>query len=154
VAFFTDSYVEVNGVARTSKQFEAFARKTGRPFLCVHGTDSGAEFAPERDLRLALQRGRASFRVERDLKFDLNLWRHARTVLDAVSNFGANVVHVTSPGDVGLLGAYVAHKLGIALVASWHTNVHEYANSRLYRLLPFLPDAWRDSACKSAQIHA
>jgi len=154
VAFFTDSYLEVNGVARTSRQFETFARKTGRPFLCVHGTDSGTKLPREHNLKYPLQRGWTSFRIERDLEFDLNLWRHTRPVLKAVSEFGANVIHVTSPGDVGLLGAYVARTLRIALVASWHTNLHEYANCRLERVLRFLPAAWKHSAAAAAEIHA
>ncbi len=36
VAFFTDSFHEVNGVALTSRQFDLFARKNEYPFLSVH----------------------------------------------------------------------------------------------------------------------
>ena len=35
VAYFPDSFHEVNGVAHTSRHFEAFARRRGLPFLCV-----------------------------------------------------------------------------------------------------------------------
>jgi glycosyltransferase involved in cell wall biosynthesis len=140
VAFFTDSFLEINGVARTSRKLEEFARRTNRPFLCVHGTDPSNRVAEATGSRLPLQRGLTRFHLERDLQFDLNLWRYARAALNAVSGFGASVIHVTSPGDVGLLGAYVAHKLKIPLVASWHTNVHQYARWRLERFLGFLPD--------------
>jgi len=34
VAFFPDSYYEINGVAHTSRQFEAYSRRRGLPFLC------------------------------------------------------------------------------------------------------------------------
>ena len=37
VAFFTDTYDEINGVALTSRQLAAFARRRGYPFLCVRG---------------------------------------------------------------------------------------------------------------------
>jgi glycosyltransferase involved in cell wall biosynthesis len=40
---------------------------------------------------------------------------------------------------MGMLGAWMAHELRIPLVASWHTNVHEYAGRRLEKLLSFLP---------------
>jgi glycosyltransferase involved in cell wall biosynthesis len=154
VAFFTDSYLEINGVARTSRKFEEFARKTSRRFLCVHGTSSNTQIAHERGLRLPLRRGLTSVRLERDLRFDVSLWRYAGAVLNEVSGFGANVIHVTSPGDVGLLGAYVAHKLGIPMVASWHTNVHEYAKCRLQSLLRFLPNSWEQAVSESAEIRA
>ena len=36
IAFFSDSFHEVNGVALTSRQFEAFARRRQLPFFSVH----------------------------------------------------------------------------------------------------------------------
>ena len=152
VAFFTDCFLEVNGVALTSKQLEAFARKTNRPFLCVHATDSGTRTIAEFQRRFPIRRGRASFHVERDLQFDPALWRHTSTAVRAVLEFGANVIHVTSPGDVGLLGAYIAHSLKIPLVASWHTNIHEYANLRLRQLLSFLPEKLKSAAACATEI--
>src|SRR5579859_6767816 len=35
VAYFPDSFHEINGVAHTSRHFEAFARRHDLPFLCV-----------------------------------------------------------------------------------------------------------------------
>lgn len=40
---------------------------------------------------------------------------------------------------MGLLGALIAHDLGVPLVASWHTNVHEFASRRLQKLLGRIP---------------
>ena len=152
VAFFTDSFLEVNGVARTSRKLEEYARRTNRPFLCVHGTDSRARIAHPADSRIPLRRGVTSFHVERDLRFDLNLWRYLDRVLKAVSGFGANVIHVTSPGDVGLLGTWVARKLAIPMVASWHTNVHEYERWRLDSLLGFVPGKWKQPLSELTEI--
>jgi len=39
VAYFPDSFHEVNGVAHTSRHFEAFARRRNLPFLCVRAGD-------------------------------------------------------------------------------------------------------------------
>src|SRR5262249_52649445 len=52
---------------------------------------------------------------------------------------------------VGLLGVFVARRLKIPLVASWHTNVHSYAGVRLQQLLSFLPPAWKQSAGRTAE---
>ena len=51
----------------------------------------------------------------------------------------------TSPGpsDIGQLGAYVAHRLDLPLVASGHTNVHDFAACRIEKQLGFLPRAGR-----------
>jgi glycosyltransferase involved in cell wall biosynthesis len=60
-------------------------------------------------------------------------------------------VHVTSPGHIGLLGALVAYRLGIPLVASWHTNIHEFGARRLDHMIRWLPDAWRRPTAKAAE---
>jgi glycosyltransferase involved in cell wall biosynthesis len=141
VAFFSDSFHEVNGVALTSRQFEAFARRRQLPFFSVH---AAPETFVEQDGTVVcyeLQRGAAAFSLESDseLSFDLLLFRYRRELLEALRQFGPELLHVTGPGDMGMLGAWVAYELGIPMVASWHTNVHEYAGRRLEKLLSFLP---------------
>ncbi|MBC7928078.1 MAG: glycosyltransferase [Bryobacteraceae bacterium] len=141
VAFFSDSFHEVNGVALTSRQFEAFARRRQFPFFSVH---AGPHTRLDHDGQVTiyeLQRSAAAFNLESDseLSFDLLLWRYRKDLLEAFSSFRPELLHVTGPGDIGMLGAWMAHELRIPLVASWHTNVHEYAGRRLEKLLSFLP---------------
>ncbi|MGD1091011.1 MAG: hypothetical protein ABSB35_03350 [Bryobacteraceae bacterium] len=71
VAFFTDSFHEINGVAHTSRHFDAFVRRRGLPFLNVHA-------GPETNLTvegpvstLELKRGSVGFSLESDMSFDL-----------------------------------------------------------------------------------
>ncbi len=52
-------------------------------------------------------------------------------------------MYVTSMGDFGLLGSKMAREFGLAIVASWHTNVHEYAAWRFRRTARFLPSDLR-----------
>src|SRR6185369_10026102 len=54
------------------------------------------------------------------------------------------LIHITGPSDVGILGAYLAWELGVPLVASWHTNLHEFGALRLRKLLSFLPTRFRE----------
>jgi phosphatidylinositol alpha 1,6-mannosyltransferase len=72
-----------------------------------------------------------SFELEHDLRFDLAMWRHASRVAEALRRFSPDVLHLTGPSDVGQLAAYLGHRLSIPMVASWHTNLHEYASRRL-----------------------
>ena len=51
---------------------------------------------------------------------------------------------------MGLLGAYLAHRMHLPLAASWHTNVHEYAARRADWLLRLLPK--RHSAATGQKI--
>jgi glycosyltransferase involved in cell wall biosynthesis len=145
VALFTDSYYEANGVARTANALEAHAASHDRPMLVVHGgpTDQMIEWGST--VRLELKRARVtSVSLEHDLLFDVALWRHARRVERMLEWFQPDLVHVTGPSDIGLLGAYLAHRAGLPIVGSWHTNLHEYASRRLMpylRRLPRLSDA-------------
>jgi glycosyltransferase involved in cell wall biosynthesis len=143
VAFFTDSFTEVNGVARTSRALAAFAAERDRPMLCVHG-GRRTELVTEGSItRLALERSRVGFGLEEDLRFDLLLWRHRRRVAEALRQFAPDLVHITGPGDVGQLGAYLAHVSDVPLVASWHTNLHDFAALRLDRVTRLVPSPAR-----------
>ncbi|MBZ5606500.1 MAG: hypothetical protein LAO79_29780 [Acidobacteriia bacterium] len=139
VAFFTDSFHETNGVAHTSRHFDAFARRRGVPFLNVHAgpatrlTEDGPVWT------LELDRSRAGIGLERDMSFDLCFLRHRHAVVEQLKRFGAELIHITGPSDVGILGVLLAHRLGLPLVASWHTNIHEFGARRLANMLRFLP---------------
>jgi glycosyltransferase involved in cell wall biosynthesis len=52
--------------------------------------------------------------------------------------FKPDLIHLTGPGDMGTLGFFLAVRLNIPLVISWHTSLHEYAGHRLRHLLRFL----------------
>ena len=143
VAFFPDSFAEVNGVAHTSRQLLAFAEKRNLPMLCVHGGGRTERAVEGGVTRLSLRRGNVGFGLDAEFRYDLFFWRHAKRATEAAREFRADVVHVTGPNDTGQLGAYVAHKLRLPLVISWHTNVHEYAARRLNKLMGALPGAWR-----------
>jgi phosphatidylinositol alpha 1,6-mannosyltransferase len=147
VALFCETFREINGVALTARQLLAFAKRHDRPFLAIHGGPRAAKFTEGCVTRLELPRGPVSFAIESDLRYDLWLWRHAPQVRTTLEAFQPDVIHVTSPGEFGQLGAYLAYALKIPLVASWHTNLHQFAARRLQRLLSFLPATWSEPCC-------
>jgi phosphatidylinositol alpha 1,6-mannosyltransferase len=151
VALFCETYQEINGVALTARQLVAFAKRRGQPFLAIHGGPRVAKFTDEVVTRLELPRGPVSFAIESDLRYDLCFWRHARVARRTLEEFRPDVIHVTSPGEFGQLGAYLAQTLNIPLVASWHTNLHQFAGRRLQRMLSFLPFEWSEFCCTWAE---
>jgi phosphatidylinositol alpha 1,6-mannosyltransferase len=144
VAFFPDSYDEVDGVANTSRQFEAFAQRRELPFLTVHGGSTNEVQKTGTIVRVTRRRGRFGFPLDKKHDFDLAFWRHLRTVESVVREFDPDIVHITGPSDVGQLGVAIAHRLHIPLAASWHTNLHQYAEQRATGLVPFLPGGLRE----------
>ena len=147
VAYFPDSFHEINGVAHTSRHFEDYARRQGLPFLCVRAGERREPLVKEGNLTtLELPRGIFSFALDRGLRFDPAWGRHGPNIVRTVRNFRPEVIHITGPSEVGLLGAWLAHQLRIPLAASWHTNVHEYAALRSRWLLERLPAEPSDRA--------
>lgn len=142
VAFFPDSFHEVNGVAHTSRNFEAFARRRGMPFLCVRAGTRGEDLQRVEDQwTLELPRSRVAISIERDLSFDPIFSRHRDRIERALREFRPQLVHITGPSELGFFGAYFAWKMNLPLVASWHTNVHEYAARRMRWLSRHLGNA-------------
>ena len=158
VAYFPDSFHEVNGVAHTSRHFEAFARRRDLPFLCVRAGKRPEPLETTGAVTtLELPRGFFSFALDKDLSFDLNFLRHAPLMMRTLRAFRPDVIHITGPSEVGMLGAWMAHHLHVPLVASWHTNVHEYLATRSNWLLNRLPRSRRRGAANSiegATLHA
>lgn len=138
VAFFTDSFHETNGVALTSRQFAAFAKSHFYPFFSVHAGPQTAYWKRCCFETYELANGRFLLKLEHDLAFDLGFRRHYAKVRKALSSFQPDLVHVTGPGHIGMLGALLAHDLKIPLAASWHTNIHEFGSRRLAKVAPWL----------------
>jgi glycosyltransferase involved in cell wall biosynthesis len=131
VALLADTFHEVNGAARTCREWEAFARRQGRPFLSVRwGGAPGVR--QEGSVRtLELTRSRYSFPLDPDLRFDLLFWRVLAPVRRELERFQPDAIHITSPGDLGITGAILAARMKIPLVLSWHTNLHQFAARRI-----------------------
>lgn len=146
VAFFTDCYHEVNGVALTSRELVSFARRRSLPLFSVHAGARPAVGREESITTWEFARGPVRWQFEADLAVDLLFARYRKALFQELREFHPDLVHVTSPGDAGILGAWAAHELKVPLAASWHTNLHEYAGRRLRRVLGFLPAAARASA--------
>ena len=142
VAYFPDSFHEVNGVAHTSRHFEDFARRRGLPFLCVRAGVRPQALRTDGNLTtLELPRGILSIPLDKDLKFDPAWARHIPVIARTVKAFRPDIVHITGPSEIGLIGASLARSLRIPLAASWHTNLHEYAATRSHWFFEGLPSS-------------
>jgi glycosyltransferase involved in cell wall biosynthesis len=152
VAYFPDSFHEVNGVANTSREFEAFIRRRNLPFLCVRAGNRAPRLLTEGQLTtLELSRGPLSFGLEKDLSFDLGFFRHLPVIARTLRNFQPDLIHITGPSDFGMIGVLLANHYRLPLVASWHTNVHEYAAKRSEWFLKRLPDKTAPPAARQIE---
>ncbi|HTV06925.1 MAG TPA: glycosyltransferase [Acidobacteriaceae bacterium] len=152
VAYFPDSFHEINGVAHTSRQFVDFARRRNLPFLCVRAGSRKPRLIKEDQLwTLELHRGPLSFSLDKDLAFDPAFIRFLPLIVRTLRDFRPNLIHITGPSENGIIGAALAHHLRLPLVASWHTNLHEYAATRSRWFIRRLPQPAQPPAANTIQ---
>jgi hypothetical protein len=78
VAYFPDSFLEVNGVAMTSNRLVSFVKKRGLPFINVHAGPKTEVVQDANFTSLSLKRSPASFEMDEGLHYDPFFQRHAR----------------------------------------------------------------------------
>jgi phosphatidylinositol alpha 1,6-mannosyltransferase len=151
IALLADTYYEVNGAARTCREWEAFARQRELPFFCIRWGKRQALSTHGPVWTMDLVRSRSAVRIDPDLYFDLRFARVRALIEPELERFRPDFIHITSPGDLGILGAVLAARLKTRLGLSWHTNLHEFAGRRIDRALSFVPAGPRAAAVRSAE---
>jgi glycosyltransferase involved in cell wall biosynthesis len=117
---FTDTFSEVNGVAGTMRRIATAAAEGAYAGAVVVAADTApapGTVALRPDWSLPLPTYEAI-----DLRFPL-----PTDVLEQVEAARPEIVHVATPGPVGMCGLIVARLLGIPLVGSYHTELGPYA---------------------------
>ena len=76
IAFFPDSYLEVNGVAMTSKRLENFACRRDYPFLTIHAGNKTQTTQEGSVKRQELKRSFLAISIDAGLKYDPLFQRH------------------------------------------------------------------------------
>ena len=110
------------------------------PFLRVCAGPETKTVTEGAHIAVEIRRGKPALPIEKDMTFDLSLpFRHYEPMKRALLEFKPDVIHVTGPSDIGILGFVLSQSLHIPLVASWHTNLHEYSGRRLEKGIGFLP---------------
>jgi glycosyltransferase involved in cell wall biosynthesis len=122
IAVFTDTYFDTNGIVSILERLERWGLASGRDVTIV--TASG-----EREIR------RDGFvNLPAIVEFDLPVYPDYQlhfpsclSVLELAQKEGYDLIHVTTPGPVGISALLAARLLGIPLVGSYHTQIPEYA---------------------------
>ncbi len=139
IAFFPDSYLEVNGAAMTSQRLVAFAKRKDYPYLCIHAAKRLETWQDGSVSYMTLKRSPFSFSLDEDLAYDPLFQRYSGKIDRQLCEFKPDVIHITGLNDISIVGAYLGWKHQIPILGSWHTNIHEFAAHRLAKVLRFLP---------------
>ncbi len=122
---FTDTINDVNGVARFVQTLAGWACATGKDF---HVLSSSAkprlmEFPFQECIEIVPPLARMSLPGYSDL--DIALPRYGE-LLKRAAEFRPDVIHISTPGPVGICGKLIARRLGVPLVGTWHTDFASY----------------------------
>lgn len=151
VAFFPDGFHEIDGVAVVARQYASFAKQQDIAFLMFHAGPRDEVFREGSVTRVQLKRSWVKFPLDRAHDFDLMFSQHSGRVASLLKQFQPDLIQITGPSDVGILGMLMAHNLSIPLSAFWQTNLSLYAGKRAAKSFSFLPKALAGSAGRAAE---
>ena len=161
LALFPCTYREAidGNVANTSRQFAAFAKERGFPFLLVHAGPSDEIVTDGLFTRVQLRRGRAKFPLDGHHEFDLLFFCGTTREFYSSSAISARMSSTSrARATVRNSGALSwLTNLSIPLTASWQTNLHQFARCRVSSLLSSWPanlSAKLAAAAEFATFHA
>jgi glycosyltransferase involved in cell wall biosynthesis len=118
VAIFTDNdFDKVNGVTTTLKAVLQFGREAAPRIYTAADVDIDT---PEYFAAGSLGVGLPWYREMRIY------WPRLRRFARQLAADQIDVVHITTPGPVGLAGRALARRLGLPIVGSYHTNLGDY----------------------------
>src|SRR5262245_40584847 len=120
VAIFTDNdFDKINGVTTTLKAVLQFG---GELQPRIYTASAFGEDGPQYFAAGSIGIGLPWYREMRVY------WPRVRVLAREVRESGTDVIHITTPGPVGLAGRWLAARLQLPLVGSYHTHLGDYAN--------------------------
>jgi glycosyltransferase involved in cell wall biosynthesis len=122
VAHFTDTFFEVNGVARTLQEQADLARSTGKDLtILTCSPDKPVKQERVRNFKPVAVYSLPEYQEQRlCLPPLLNLMRH-------VFNHEYNYLHVATPGPMGLVALKIAQVYNLPISGTYHTQLPQYA---------------------------
>jgi len=129
VAIFTDSFDQINGVSNTFNQLVTYCNRE-KYSLDVH-TYAGKRSSLETvgSVRIFRHKPLVAIPYYSDMSWDLGTPRFGLARQAARESY--DLIHVASPGSMGLNGLWVAHRSKIPLIGSYHTAIPEYVRPRI-----------------------
>ncbi|KMY50950.1 glycosyltransferase family 4 protein [Peribacillus loiseleuriae] len=120
IAIFTDTFdPDINGVARTLKRFTDYLGKQNISFKIFAPKSQSDEYVTSHIHRFKS----LSFFLYPECRL---AFPNLSQVKSELQDFSPDLIHVATPFNIGLCGAYYAKKLNIPLVGSYHTDFDHY----------------------------
>ncbi len=124
VAYITDTYQHINGVARSAKLIRRFAVEEDLPFWIITSSSNVKE--EERLINL-----KPTFEVSAPFYEELKMGiPNFLELLELLEKEGFTQVHIATQGPLGLMSLLAGKLLGLRITSAFHTDLPAYA--RIY----------------------
>ncbi len=123
VAYITDTYHHINGVARSAKLIRQIAMEEDLPFTVLVSNSDVREEEGLINLRPMVEIPTPFYE---ELKMGLP---NFLDLLDLLEREGFTQVHIATPGPLGLLGLLAGKLLGLRITFAFHTDIPTYART-------------------------
>ena len=132
IALFTDTYDEVNGVANTFRYLTEYCCKHNRQLDIYAHSDKADRLERCGSVTIRRYQPAVPLDIYFDMIFDLKLPR-LRIFNDARAR-KYDLIHIATPGSLGLNGWALARLDHIPLIGSYHTSLPEYLSRRVDKI--------------------
>lgn len=123
VAYITDTYHHINGVARSAKLIRQIALEEGLPFTLI---TCNASIREEEGLINLKPLWEIPTPFYEELRMGVPNFLE---LLDLLEREGFSQVHIATPGPLGLLGFLAGKLLGLRTTFAFHTDIPTYAKT-------------------------
>ena len=133
IALFTDTYDEVNGVANTFRHLTDYCQAKNRRLDIYAYTDKDDHIETRGSVRILRYKPRLPVDIYFDMIFDLKVARF-RLFRD-FQKTAYDLVHLATPGSIGLTGLLAARHANCPIIGSYHTALPDYVRTRVEKLV-------------------
>lgn len=124
ICLFTDTLGDVNGVCRFVLDCASCARDSGRDLQVITSTRMAVSNEPN----ITNLKPIAAIAMPRYPGLELAL-PPARRIMRLARQMNPDIIHISTPGPVGLLGLYAARRLRIPAAGVYHTDFPAYVST-------------------------
>ena len=140
IALFTDTFDEINGVAKTLNKLTEYAARKGI-FLEVFAPGKQSDFYENvkclsqriNSIKIHRYKSKIPIPIYTDLRFDLKVLRNRIITYCEQAEF--DLIHTATPGSMGLNALYIAKHFDVPLIGSYHTALPAYIKRRVQRMV-------------------
>jgi glycosyltransferase involved in cell wall biosynthesis len=126
VLLFTDTLCDVNGVSRFIQDISKLAHQKGLAFYVVTSTVKRCPDLPNVHII------KPTLRMKMPFYPDLDLVLPSYKKLNAITEeIDPDVVHISTPGFVGMMGRRIAKKRDIPMLGTYHTDFPAFAYNNM-----------------------